>query len=203
MGSIFVHVAFFGILPIVIPAERLSNLVRPVAARLIAEIPPAPPSSSSPQKKKLLFSPAVEPLPVLVASPSMSASVSTFFTTAPQLTEPTIAQPITTVTTAPITIQSAIPVIVARFDVDYLDNPKPVYPNASRRLGEEGKVVLRVRVSAAGIAENVELAYTSGFPRLDQASMEAVSRWRFVPARRGDETIVAWVLVPIIFNLQD
>jgi protein TonB len=90
----------------------------------------------------------------------------------------------------------------ARFDADYLDNPKPQYPHASRRLGEEGRVVLRVFVSADGDAKRVEVKQSSGFQRLDQAAENAVARWRFVPARRGEQAVSAWVAVPIEFSLK-
>jgi protein TonB len=90
----------------------------------------------------------------------------------------------------------------ARFDADYLNNPKPTYPPASRRLHQEGEVLLRVRVSAEGHPESIEIKQSSGFPRLDHAAEAAVSRWRFVPARRGDVAIPVWVQVPITFNLQ-
>lgn len=94
-------------------------------------------------------------------------------------------------------------VSAARFDADYLRNPAPAYPPLARRLREEGKVVLRVFVTPEGAAGQVELRTSSGFPRLDQAARDAVSRWKFVPARRGDETVGAWVLIPIVFNLND
>lgn len=89
-----------------------------------------------------------------------------------------------------------------RFDADYLHNPRPVYPPMSRRMGEEGKVYLRVRVEADGSPSWVEIKTSSGSPRLDQAAENAVRRWRFVPAKRGDEAISAWVVVPISFNLK-
>lgn len=73
---------------------------------------------------------------------------------------------------------------------------------ASRRLREEGRVVLRVRVSADGLPATVELRTSSGSGRLDRAAQSAVERWRFVPARRGSQPIEAWVLVPIEFKLQ-
>jgi protein TonB len=95
-----------------------------------------------------------------------------------------------------------VAITAARFDADYLHNPKPVYPHASRRLGEQGKVLLRVYVSAAGLAEKVEVKLSSSFARLDKAAEDAVSRWRFVPARRGDHAIAAWVQVPITFQLE-
>jgi protein TonB len=89
----------------------------------------------------------------------------------------------------------------ARFDADYLQNPKPVYPAMSRRLGEEGKIVLRVRVSRDGLPLTVEISQSSGFTRLDEAAKSAVERWRFVPARQGDAPVEAAVLVPLNFTL--
>ena len=89
-----------------------------------------------------------------------------------------------------------------RFDADYLHNPRPVYPPMSRRMGEEGKVFLRVRVEADGRPSQVEIKTSSGSQRLDQAAADAVRRWRFVPAKRGAEAVSAWVIVPISFNLK-
>lgn len=90
----------------------------------------------------------------------------------------------------------------ARFDANYLKNPAPAYPAMSRRLGEEGRVVLRVFVDAEGHPGQIELKNSSGFPRLDQSAEDAVRRWKFVPARRGDEAVATWVAVPIVFNLR-
>lgn len=89
-----------------------------------------------------------------------------------------------------------------RFDVAYLNNPAPAYPSLSRRLGEEGRVLLRVFVAPEGHAREVHVQSSSGHARLDRAAQEAVERWRFVPARRGQEAVGAWVLVPIAFTLK-
>lgn len=99
--------------------------------------------------------------------------------------------------------QETAPERPARFDADYLRNPPPAYPALSRRLGEEGKVVLRVFVEPAGHPSQIEVKVSSGSPQLDQAAQNAVWRWRFVAARRGDENIGAWVLVPIVFKLNN
>jgi len=88
-----------------------------------------------------------------------------------------------------------------RFDAAYLHNPRPVYPPLSRRLGEEGKVLLRVRVSAEGQPIAVDVEESSNFERLDEAARQVVARWRFVPARHGDEPVEATVIVPIVFRL--
>jgi len=93
-------------------------------------------------------------------------------------------------------------VIAPRFDADYLNNPKPGYPMMSKRLGEEGQVLLRVLVSSQGSAEQVQLLRSSGFPRLDEAAQEAVAKWRFVPAKVGSVATTAWVQVPVSFQLR-
>jgi protein TonB len=90
-----------------------------------------------------------------------------------------------------------------RFDANYLDNPTPVYPALSRRLGEEGRVLLRVRVGPNGLPQNVDVQTSSGSPRLDLAAVDTVRRWKFVAARLGDEAIAASVVVPIVFSLKE
>ncbi len=90
----------------------------------------------------------------------------------------------------------------ARFDADYLDNPQPTYPSISRRMREEGTVVLKVKVRVDGSPDVVLVQQASGSVRLDQAALSAVKLWKFIPAKRGDEAIESWVLVPIEFNLR-
>ena len=63
--------------------------------------------------------------------------------------------------------------------------------------------MLRALVEPEGRSGQIEIRSSSGSPRLDQAAIEAVRRWKFIPARRGDETVAAWVLIPIVFNLRD
>jgi protein TonB len=93
--------------------------------------------------------------------------------------------------------------VEARFDAAYLRNPKPLYPPMSKKLREEGKVMLRVYVLANGSAGKVEIKQSSGSARLDEAARSAVTQWRFVPARRRNEAVDAWVVVPISFNLEE
>ena len=94
------------------------------------------------------------------------------------------------------------PVTPPVFSADYLQNPAPAYPNLARRQGQQGRVVLRVLVNATGAAEQLEVRTSSGHAALDGAALEAVRRWRFVPARQGAEPVPAWVLIPLNFFLQ-
>ncbi len=88
-----------------------------------------------------------------------------------------------------------------RFGVSYLNNPAPDYPAMSRRAGEEGRVVMKVLVSAEGLAEDVQIEKTSGSDRLDNAAVNAVKRWRFIPAKKNNQPLSAYVLVPMKFSL--
>lgn len=170
-------------LPIRALAVRLLEPAAPVATKIE---PPRPlPPQAAPKK-------ALVPPPVMVAAATASTTPS--FAVAPQpepVTAPVVQSPVAAAATA------------ARFDADYLQNPKPVYPPMSRRLGEEGKAVLRVRVSAQGLPLVIEIRQSSGFPRLDEAARAAVERWRFVPARQGTEAIESSVLVPLNFTLSN
>jgi len=61
---------------------------------------------------------------------------------------------------------------------------------------------LRVFVDVRGFPARIELRTSSGYERLDHIALETVRQWKFVPARRGDEAVSAWVLVPISFSLR-
>jgi protein TonB len=80
---------------------------------------------------------------------------------------------------------------------------EPVYPPTSRRMGEEGIVRLKVLVDERGRPHDVVVQASSGFPRLDQAAVDAVHRWRFKPASDGSNPVSAWSAVAIRFRLQD
>jgi protein TonB len=90
-----------------------------------------------------------------------------------------------------------------RFGVSYLNNPAPDYPPMSRRLGEEGRTMMKVLVSAEGLAEDVQIEKSSGSDRLDNAAVNAVKRWRFIPAKRNNQPLSAYVLVPMKFSLDN
>jgi protein TonB len=79
----------------------------------------------------------------------------------------------------------------------------PTYPPASRRAGEQGTVRLKVLVDTSGRASNVAVTQSSGFPRLDQAAVEAVRKWRFVAATDGTNKIQAYTQVAVTFKLTD
>jgi protein TonB len=83
-----------------------------------------------------------------------------------------------------------------------LNNPKPAYPRASRRLNEQGQVMVRVFVATDGSPQQGEIKTSSGFDRLDQEALRTVMRWRFVPGQRFGTPEAMWFNVPVNFVLE-
>jgi len=79
---------------------------------------------------------------------------------------------------------------------------KPRYPDAARRRGVEGTVLLKARVTEQGRVDEVQIENSAGHPELDHAAIEALRRWRFDPARRGRDPVAVWVMIPFQFKLR-
>lgn len=167
----------------------------PIQVRMIVEPrpvqPPSPPPEVSLPQQTIDVQP---PPPMLVEHPPVPSKAITVPLAAP-------AVPATAPSSASVAAPSAL-VTAPRFDADYLSNPAPAYPAVSRRLREEGTVLLRVLVKKNGEAAQVLIEQSSGFGRLDQSARGTVARWRFVPARDASGPVDEWVLVPIEFSLR-
>jgi protein TonB len=70
-------------------------------------------------------------------------------------------------------------------------------------MGIEGTVRVRVLVGEDGRVQEVTIGKSSGETALDESAMDAVSKWRFEPARRNGVPVRAWAIVPIEFKLID
>ena len=85
----------------------------------------------------------------------------------------------------------------------YLNNPAPAYPAMSRRLGEAGRVIVRVLIGPDGHARDARIHDSSGFDRLDRLALEtARDRWRYVPGTRNGVPEAMWFDVPFNFVLE-
>lgn len=97
--------------------------------------------------------------------------------------------------------EPAEPITQASAKAGYLHNPPPVYPDFAQEQGWEGQVVLKVHVLPSGKPGIVQIKRSSGRKMLDQSALEAVQRWSFAPAKRGQTPIDGWVDVPIDFKI--
>lgn len=175
------------------PPRRLEappQTPKPEAAvpRSIVNAPPIKPPTS-PQTPTPLLTAEVDRRPAIVAPAPAEVAAP-----------PTPPAPVAAM--APPAPPPPAPLVPPSFNAAYLDNPKPVYPLAARRMEEQGTVMLRVYVSATGLPERVQVHSSSGSLRLDQAARDAVQGWKFVPARQGQESVAAWIAVPIVFSLK-
>jgi protein TonB len=84
---------------------------------------------------------------------------------------------------------------------DYLKNPSPRYPEAARKKGQHGVVLLLVSLSAQGEPKEIHIQKSSGYSLLDKAALEGVWQWKFKPASLGGISVGSQVTVPVVFNL--
>jgi protein TonB len=191
-----------------IPVQVLAELIEtqpqtapvaPAPPTRKPERPPAPkpeplPKAPAPQAKS-------EPLPVAITS---SAPAAQTFAPAAAPTAASTSDTSPTTPTAPAAPSPPAPtrVELPSSSADYLNNPRPPYPPLSKRLGEQGKVVVRVFIDTQGVATQAEISSSSGYERLDQTALQTVQRWRYVPGKRNGVPEGMWFKVPIAFVLE-
>lgn len=192
------------------PVVMLSALIQ--APQPVMEPPPVQPkpAPTTPHKaayKAPTLASVAQPLTTQDTAPS-PARPKDITTPAPMATSADAAPSPPASPTSPVAPATAAPGAPASTKVelpnsaaDYLNNPPPAYPAVSRRLGEEGKVLVRVLISADGIAQKGEIRGSSGFERLDAAALAAALRWRYMPGKRGGVAEAMWVNVPVAFTL--
>ena len=87
-------------------------------------------------------------------------------------------------------------------EVAYLVQPAPRYPPESRRIREQGLVMLRVLIDETGHAKTVEIYKSSGHPRLDEAARAAVTRAVFKPYVDRGIARASAAMIPVEFSLR-
>jgi protein TonB len=157
--------------------------------------PPPPPIAIEPTPQPLPKPPPAKPVPPRhhPAAPSRN--------TAPALSEPTSsppAEPQVATLTPP-----AAPILPPQPISGLATNRKPDYPLTARQGGQQGRVVLRVEVSAAGAPTSVTVVFSSGYTLLDKAALAAVAQWRFHPATQGGMPVSGVRDLPIEFRLEE
>ncbi|MBM3374607.1 MAG: energy transducer TonB [Betaproteobacteria bacterium] len=194
-------VAFF-----VSPAVPPSPPVRAASAeRRPAPRPDPAPQAVAPQPQPLVSQPT---RPIETSAPSVAASTpqaTSQLSPAQVPSEPSEpASRVSPAVPAPASEPApAAPVAVSIDAVRYLKPPQVVYPPLSRRMGETGRVVVRVLVDAQGVPTEVTLAEPSRFARLNDQALQAMRQARFEPYRVNGRPMSVTMLAPIVFTLED
>jgi protein TonB len=176
--------------------------------------PPAPQPQPQPQTKSL--SPAVpQPRPTPAPTPLPAIRKQAEASPTAPVMAPLVAPVVAAANSAPSTpsAPAAAPsasvgkpapasLVLPSSDADYLNNPPPAYPRISKRMGEQGTVIVRVFIGLQGTAEQAEIRTSSGYDRLDKAALETVQSWRYVPGKRHGTPEAMWFNVPVRFVLE-
>lgn len=159
----------------------------PIVAKIIAQQSP-PQTAPPPAVFKPPLTPFVPPPEVQIAKPP-PAPTSTAITNVTAVRPPTL-------TPAPQVVRN-LP------HVDLASSNEPEYPPVSRRLGEEGRVLLQVLVDPDGRVIDAKVVQSSGYPRLDQAAIEGVKEdYHFVPGTIDGKPQPMWLTIPFVWKLQ-
>ncbi|SEF69632.1 energy transducer TonB [Nitrosomonas ureae] len=156
------------------PAKK--PVVKPKQERLVAKAPVIP--------KQEYIESAPEPAPVTAPAPEQMEKSGSLPDSAP-------AQ----MPTGPVTLTSELSVSCPKLS-------PPTYPAISRRMGEEGKLVLRVELDESGRIDEAKILNSSGYERLDTAALTAVKNWHCNPSLRNGQPVRAVALQPFNFVLQ-
>jgi protein TonB len=172
-----------------LPTEQVESAEpAPVQAPPLQKLTTPKPQPQVAQAKKITE--PVKPAPVNEPIAEMNVGEKTPPTiakTLPAPSIPTVTEPPRTQSISPDVPKEVSP---AKVDARYASsNPRPQYPSMARRLGQEGTVILEVTVSVDGLAKSVRIQESSGHELLDQAALNAISKWKFVPAKRGESPI--------------
>lgn len=207
---VMLHLAVFFAwmsLPTSTPVERemevtVATVIAPAVQPEVMPTPPPPQPAPAPVPRKV--APEPKPAPVEpVAQPREEAPVEQ--ASAPEPEPVAAPAPAPVVAAAPVIAPSApvIPDVEPDYKASYLNNPRPPYPFAARRMGLQGKVVLNVEVLAEGLCGQVSVHQSSGHEMLDNAALQTVKTWKFVPARQGGNAVTKWFKIPIQFSLNN
>lgn len=190
--------------------RRVSEALLPPEILVMVMDPAAP----TPPQEKMPPAPAKAAAPAPRAAPTAAPLAVQETATAPTVNAPTPAPVAALASNTPV-VSSAAPtaapalhtqaapkVELPSSDADYLNNPKPPYPPLSKRLGEQGKVVVHTLIGADGVAQKADIKQSSGFDRLDQAAVATALRWRYVPGKRAGVPEAMWFNVPFNFVLE-
>ncbi|MDZ3832668.1 MAG: energy transducer TonB [Sphingopyxis sp.] len=173
---------------------------RMVVLNLDVPPPPPPPETPPPPRVEPVPPPAAVHVPVpRVALPSPVPQ--------PVKVQPEPVPPASTpnegpaVPAASAAVAPPTPVAAGDLSATMVHAPPPRYPRESRRLREQGTVVLRVLLGADGKVADIGVAKSSGHGRLDAAALDAVRKWRWRPTLRQGEPVQVRGSVEIPFVL--
>lgn len=176
-------------------ARKVVEVVKgPLETRLIEDIKKAPPPDTPPPPPPKLAPPPPPYIPPPEINVAVAVTQNTGAITAIARTPPPVAAPVVAAPRAAVRTQ---PVVDAKRSC-----AEPEYPSASRRLEEEGTVLLRFLIDVDGKAVKSEIESSSGYARLDEAARQALGRCQFKPGTVDGKPEQSWASLKYTWKLQ-
>lgn len=157
--------------------------------------PPAPEKMEEPKRPPPKPIEKPQPRQIVAETPSVAPTDYVASPPPPPQLAPVIEVPSIPLPSGPMAMSSELSVACPT-------RSAPAYPAPSRRVGEEGTVVLRVELDESGHVTLARIHSSSGHSRLDEAALTAVRTWRCTPAQRNGQAVRAVALQPFKFVLQ-
>jgi protein TonB len=162
----------------------------PIETKIITEAPPPPVVAPPPPPQ---FAP---PAPPFVPPPEVHVATPVPVTS----TAPTA---ITNTPPPPAATPAPAPPVTVMPKLDGAHSREPDYPPQSRRLGEQGSVIMQVLVDPDGRVADSKLVQSSGSQRLDEAALSGVkTNYRFFPGTLDGKPQQMWFTIKFNWKLQ-
>ncbi|RJG04377.1 energy transducer TonB [Noviherbaspirillum sedimenti] len=212
---ILLHIGFFYVMQSGLMQQPAPPEPKEIVAILIAAQPaPAPkPAAPQPPLPQPVPKPAKPVKPVVTPKPPQQPAPKAITTQAEPAPAPAPAEPAAatapansapaTATPGPVVPAAPVQPRTVTSGVEYLQPPRPEYPALSRRMGEEGTVMLRILITERGRAERADIHKSSGVPRLDEAARQAALRAVFKPYTENGRPVPVYAILPISFQLDN
>jgi periplasmic protein TonB len=171
-----------------LPAPETAPKARPEPPPV--KLQPIKKPDPKPKQQRLVANAPVQPQQEAVVPPEPEPKIEQEV-----MPQPVAEQPPTQMQTGPVTLSSELSVSCPKLSA-------PTYPAISRRMGEEGKLMLRVELDENGRIDQARVVDSSGYDRLDKAALEAVKSWQCRPSIRNGQPVRAVALQPFNFVLQ-
>lgn len=206
--SALIHAgAFFG--DRLIPEKKVV-VQKKQEEQVIQLVAPPPPVEEEPEKVEV----SDEPVKPMDFAPPMQADMpqlvtDTSFVQRIQPPPPENVKPATGIVSIPENRDMTQFRGMKVFDINSLDQQpvarvrqQPQYPFEMRRAGVTGEVTVDFIVDINGDVQNA-YAIKSTQREFEQPAVQAVSKWKFKPGKKGGRNVNTHMQVPIVFTLND
>ena len=192
VAIVFLHVGFIYVLNAGLASQVVEAVYGPIETKMIEDVkdednkPPPPPP-----KIETTPPPFVPPPDIAIDLPVEQTNTTAISAT----TQKPVAKP----PPPPAAVMRVPPKQDPRRPYPITDED---YPPQSKRLGEEGVTMVRLHVLEDGSIDDVQVAQSSGFPRLDETAIKKLKRWRVKPGTEDGKPVAMWMDLRVVWQIK-